>query len=377
MNGLDLVGAVVRGDPGCVDALAGVDPSAFLDAAKRHGMLPIVSDRVASFVARSAGPVPAAIVEINDDLLVQASGFVAADLLRERELRRALDALGSRGVRAILFKGAALAYTHYARPDLRPRDDSDLLLRPEVRDTAHHTFLGLGYRPPTHVSGELVSYQAIYEKVLDDVVVHTIDLHWRVANPQLFAEVLSFDEIDAEAQPIAALGPHGRGPASAHALFLACVHRVAHHRDEKLLMWIFDIHLIASRMAAGEWTTFVNLAARRRMIAICRQGVTLAAQHFGTVVPVHVSDDPRWSNADDLREPSAVFLRRDRAQLSTFVSDVRALPSWSDRARLVKEHLCPPATYMRDVYAPSSRAPLPALYVWRAVRGAWRWLARA
>jgi hypothetical protein len=368
LNEANLVSAILRGGPGCVEALAGVDARAFVDEVKRHGMLPIVADRVATWPI--AEPLRA-------ELQAQASGFVAADLLRERELRRALDALAARSVRAVVFKGAALAYTHYARPDLRPRDDSDLLVRPEVRDTAHHTLVGLGYRPPQHVTGELVSYQAIYEKSLDGVAVHTIDLHWRVANPQLFADVLSFDELEAASQPIPALGRSARGPSSPHALFLACVHRVAHHRDEKLLMWIFDIHLIASRLTTAEWMTFLDLADRRRVLAICRQGLSLAVEQFGTDIPSAVMADSRVSAAGDRREPSAAFLSRDRAQLATFVSDLRALPSWNDRVRLMKEHLCPPSAYMRQVYAPSSRAPLPALYVWRAVRGAWRWLARA
>ena len=368
MNELDLVGAILRGDPGCVEALARVDPRVFLDEVKRHGLLPMVADRIATWPI--PGPLAAA-------LEVQASGFVAADLLRERELRRALDALAARRVKAVVFKGAALAYTHYARPDLRPRDDSDLLVRPEVRETAHHTLVGLGYRPPQHVTGALVSYQAIYEKSLDGVAVHTVDLHWRVANPQVFADVLSFDELDAASQAIPALGSSARGPSSPHALFLACVHRVAHHRDEKLLMWIFDIHLIASRLTKAEWMTFLDLADRRRVMAICRQGLSLAVEQFGTEVPPGVMADTRMSAAGDGREPSEAFLSRDRAQFATFVSDLRSLPSWRDRGRLIREHLCPPSAYMRQVYAPSSRAPLPALYVWRAVRGAWRWLARA
>jgi hypothetical protein len=94
-------------------------------------------------------------------------------------------------------------------------------------------------------------------------------------------------------------------------------------------------------------------------------------------VPPQVAEDSRYAHADAREEPSAAFMNRDRAQLSTFLSDLQALASWSDRGRLLKQHLCPPPAYMRQVYAPSSRAPLPALYMWRAVRGAWRWIARA
>jgi hypothetical protein len=368
LNTEELVGAILRGDSGCRDALAGVDPHVLVEHARRQGVLPLVAERVAALPA--ADPFRA-------EILLEASGFAAADLARERELQRALAALALRGVRPILFKGAALAYTHYGRPDLRPREDSDLLVRPEVRETAHHTLIGLGYRPPRHVTGELVSYQAIYERLLDGVAIHTIDLHWRVANPQLFAEVLSYEELEAGSVAIPALGQAARGPSAPHALFLACVHRVAHHRDEKLLIWIFDIHLIASRLTTPEWMTFLDLAARRKMLAICRQGLHLAVSQFATAIPPGVAADPRLSAAQVPEEPSAVFLRPERAQLATFLSDLHALPTWTDRGRLVREHLCPPSAYMRQVYAPESRAPLAALYLWRAVRGAWRWLARA
>jgi hypothetical protein len=113
------------------------------------------------------------------------------------------------------------------------------------------------------------------------------------------------------------------------------------------------------------------------MLAICRQGLHLAVRQFATAIPPGVAADPRLSTAQTLDEPSAAFLRPERAQLATFLSDMRALPTWTERGRLVQEHLYPPPDYMRQVYAPASRAPLAALYVWRAIRGAWRWLARA
>ena len=76
-------------------------------------------------------------------------------------------------------------------------------------------------------------------------------------------------------------------------------------------------------------------------------------------------------------EASVAFLHGERAQLATLASDLRALPSWRDRGVLIYEHLFPPRSYMRGVYAPASRAPLPVLYLRRVVRGAWRWLGRA
>jgi hypothetical protein len=57
------------------------------------------------------------------------------------------------------------------------------------------------------------------------------------------------------------------------------------------------------------------------------------------------------------------------------VDDLRALPTWADRWRLMREHAFPPVEYMRGVYAPSSRTPLVWLYTRRMLVGARKWLA--
>jgi hypothetical protein len=278
-------------------------------------------------------------------------------------------------VPAVVVKGAALAYTHYARPDLRARDDSDVLIPAAAQPAADEVLAASGYRRAMHVRGELVNAQAAYTKTLDGVSAHTIDLHWRIANPHLFANVLTFEELRRTAVPLTALGAAAWAPAPPYALFFACVHRVAHHRDADLLVWTYDVHLIASGLSAEEWTVFASLAVDRGMAAICRQGLARAVEVFDTPVPGRVAD--ALDAGAHRPEPSTAFLAQRRAQLATLASDLRTLGSWRDRGRLVREHLLPPAAYMRQTYAPSSRAPLAALYAWRAIRGAWRWLARA
>ena len=56
------------------------------------------------------------------------------------------------------------------------------------------------------------------------------------------------------------------------------------------------------------------------------------------------------------------------------VSDIRSLPSWRDRLRLAREHLLPPGDYVLKKYGRSGRVWLPALYLHRAIAGAWRLL---
>jgi hypothetical protein len=72
-------------------------------------------------------------------------------------------------------------------------------------------------------------------------------------------------------------------------------------------------------------------------------------------------------------ERTAAFLHV-RPKAREVLDDFRALSSWRDRLQLAKEHLLPDADYMRTVYAPNSRQPLPWLYLRRLWNGAGRWL---
>jgi hypothetical protein len=153
------------------------------------------------------------------------------------------------------------------------------------------------------------------------------------------------------------------------------VHRVAHHFNDDRLVWLYDIHLLASRLSEREWVLFAERAHERGVSAIARESLMRAAGYFQTTVPSHVIDRALASGSE--HEATAAFLDHDRRQLTTFLDDFRALARWSDRGRLVRQHLFPPSAYMREVYAPASTAPLGLLYVRRAIRGARKWLVRS
>jgi hypothetical protein len=191
----------------------------------------------------------------------------------------------------------------------------------------------------------------------------------------VFAGLLSYEELVRNAIDVPLLAPRARGLSAAHALVLACVHRVAHHFDSNRLIWLYDIHLLASALSVREWEQFLTLIEQRRVAAVCRRSLDRAAQSFATNVPSAVRSDMR------LRTPSApeasAAYTRPRRVVQDVATDLQALSSWRDRLQLVREHLFPPRQYMREVYSMSRRAPLPWLYASRAVRGAWRWLDRA
>ena len=298
---------------------------------------------------------------------------LAIEQITRRELREVIAALHAEGVRPLLFKGAALAFTHYPDPALRPRLDVDVLVSSDEIQITTSVLQRLGYRRSLCVSGELVSSQLPYDKVDRYGVQHAIDLHWKLSNPQVFANLLSIEELAADSVPVPALGEAARSVGPVHALAIACVHRVAHHYDRDHLIWFYDIHLLAGALRAVELETFLCLAERKQISAVCERGLFLAQQQFGTELPSGLLDRLRTVEARNGREPSAAYLRRDIRKVDVLLSDLSALQSWRQRLRLLTEHVFPPAAYMQKVYGVSERGWLPLLYAWRFVEGARGW----
>ena len=111
---------------------------------------------------------------------------------------------------------------------------------------------------------------------------HIVDLHWRVANPEVFADVLTFDDAWSRAHTLDAIGPAARTLALADDLLLACVHRVAHHHDDGLLLWLWDIHLLVSHLDEDHLLEVVETARQRRVSSVVARSLARARGTFGT-----------------------------------------------------------------------------------------------
>jgi hypothetical protein len=279
------------------------------------------------------------------------------------------------GLQPLLIKGAALAYTHYDSPGLRPRCDTDVLVEVAEVGAVGKLLAALGYEPAHSVSGDLASYQTTYSKQGQYGVQHALDVHWKINNSQLLANVLTHGEAVEKAVAVPDLCEHARGLCPVHALLLACIHRASHehapyyvngvaHYGGDRLIWLYDIHLLVSRMSAQELDEFAALAAAKRVRAVCAAGLWRAAECFGTALPGGFLAAPSQGSE---KEPSAVYLRA--GPLRAAVEELRSLADWSSRGRYLKEHLFPSADYMLRKYGRSSRVWLPLLYADRGLRG--------
>jgi len=359
--------SILRSTTDAVVSVAAIDPEALVDGAEAHGVLPLVAARLLPRRDLPGG--------LTHRLEEGARRAIVDDLVQETELRRLLQAFAAAGLRPVLMKGAHLAYAYYERPDLRPRVDTDVLVARGQEALAARELDRLGYAPREQSHGDLVSYQSAYALTRNAATLHVVDLHWRIANPQRFGQVLSYEDASAAAVPVPALGPDARGLSPVHALLIACVHPVAHHANHHCLLWQHDIHLVASRFGDEDWRAFAAAARTGGVAGVCRSSLARAFEDFGLTVPRDAWFALVDSSGSDAG--TSAYLVGGRRHVQRVWWDLSSLPTWHERSRLLRQHLFPSAQYMRQVYAPSSGAPLPWLYARRVWHGAQKWLARS
>ena len=360
--------ALLRGDAVRVPTEASRQP--LCELAHDHRVEPLCIRAL-----RERGVDPAAWFGNDASMLDSERRASALDVMRTRELHTVVERLADvPGASPVLIKGAALAYTHYPRPWLRPRLDTDILVSPADVDAVHAALREVGYQRVLSTSGSVVMYQAAFERTDRFGVTHALDLHWRISNWQALSQMLSHDEIAASSVAVTAVSARARATAPVHALLIACMHRAAHHRDSEELLWLYDIHLIASRMTEAEWHEVVAAAERAGVTALCARGLLLTATRFHTPLPATIVETADAWTRSGVSEPSAVYLSKSIRLVDGLASDLRALTPRA-RLRLLREHLFPPAEYIRHKYGVSSPLAIAFSYLRRIAEGMPKWFA--
>lgn len=335
-----------------------------LGPAGEHGVQPIL------WRAAEAGPDFA--VELRAALEPIVRGAATREIFVRRELAEVTAALAAAGVPAMIVKGSALAYTAYPEPWLRPRTDTDILVRCGQASTAAEVLAARGYRRSDALStGALVSHQFALERLDQHGVHHVLDIHWKIANPQVVADALLFDDLWQRREPAPALGPAGHVPCAVDSIVLACVHRLAHHQGHDRLIWLYDLKLLAASLEDDQWQELATRASSRRVAGLCLDGLRQTRARLDGRLPPGVE---AALAAAAPGEPSQAYLAGAVRKRDVLVSDLTLLRSWRDRFHLLREHALPPAAFIRQRYGINSPWLLPVLYAHRLVTGAYRWV---
>ncbi len=287
--------------------------------------------------------------------------LAAQELMLQEEIKNLLNSLGDNGVETILIKGAHLAYDIYPSPELRSREDTDILIFQSAIEKTKQTLLELGYDMKPEIGGKLVHRQFGAVRILNQKVIHVVDIHWQISNVHIFAELFTFDELVKNSKFVPLLGTHARGLKYEYALLLACVHRIAHHPNEIRLIWLYDIHLLVGILDTQGFASFLQLAVDRKVAEICHHEINLAQQHFGT----EISETMLARLGAVSNEDSARYLSETRGKLKDFSTELGSIHGWKMKLQFIIENAFPSSTYMKKQYQTNNSTILPWLYIRR------------
>lgn len=345
---MELLAGLTRGELPTASAMP--CPDDVIAAALRHGILPLVHAGVA---ARRADTHAGAALE--SALAALARSEAAADVIRVAALRELLQALAEADIPLVIFKGSALAFTHYSSSHLRPRDDTDILVARERLADVERVMTHRGYRAEAAGISPLVSHQRLYTRSDGRGLRHNVDIHWRISNRQRYADLFTLEELLTRARP---LPVPAVCPCPVDAVLIAALHRSCHRGTDRLV-WLYDVHRLLGSMEVRERAELEERVVEKGLAAEYQAAVHGARYFFGrgTGSPFEVSTGVRT--------------------IDVWRADLQALPGWGARAALLLAHAFPPADYMRRAGRGDNRLSLLLAYLTRALRGSVRLFRRA
>ncbi len=290
--------------------------------------------------------------------------------MRTDETREVLDALETAGVRVLVLKGLALGHLVYPHPGIRPVCDVDLLIDHSQAALSQSTLESLGY-----TCAVKYFHQVTYKSVDSRGFVHNLDLHSAISESATINREFSFDQLLERSIPLTALGAQARTLCYVDALLLACAH-IAQHRAWARLIWLYDIHLLAGRLSAEEAAEFVAMARRKRLRAVCSQGLKLAKMTFETQFEGEKLRrlSRRSGGLSQLTEPSAHYLAKRNLLFHDFMLVMRS-GCWKDRRRLLHRVLLKPSEVKRLESEPLAGFLMPFLKAHSQITGSiGRWM---
>jgi Uncharacterised nucleotidyltransferase len=367
----ELVCAIVRGDVTSWPLSDEDSLEQLVKAAFHHNVHLILFDILNKSSTWSSWP-----LRLRERLENEAATAGTLDLIGEQELRRVLIRLDEYGIQPLLLKGVPLAYTLYRSPALRPRGDTDLLIRESDLQPVARILMELGYDGHDAQTDKLTSYECLYRRKDSFGLDHSLDVHWKINNAQLFAKTFTFDELSADAIGIPSLASCALGLGYTHALLLACMHRFAHaHAPFYVegnpvyagdhLLWVYDIHLLSSALNIARWSEFTTLASTKSIAEFCVDGLNAAKEAFKTQIPAEAMGALQTAASGE----GASAKRLRASGLAWFFANLGALPDMRQRIALIKQVAFPPPAYMMDKYQTKNRLALPFLYGHRSVNG--------
>ena len=339
-----------------------------------HGVQTLLHERL----TEDAGWPP----QLRDEFHGFAIGRTMWELRHQEVVTRALNVLAQRDIHAVLIKGSALAYTHYANPTERTRGDTDIIIPADSQDDATQALAREGFKCVGPITNEAVSIHSRHSWVGPDGDEHQLELHSRISLSQFVSRNLPYDQILRNAVPVAGLGPAALAHDPIDALLITCYHRTTHKHipyyvDGKAylggnrLIWLYDIHLLTRSYTNDHWQAVIERATHRSLCAVTLEGLDLAHTCFGSSLPGYVREELLSGADNDHTNAYAAA-----APIKQQWLDVLAIEGARRKLSYLKDAAFPSSAYMRSKYPNARLSWLPWLYLQRASDAAFKAISK-
>jgi len=263
------------------------------------------------------------------------------------ELVRILKHLECQGIRAIPYKGPALAQMLYGDVTARQFSDLDILVRPGDVPKAKLALAEVGYTPRLKLtaSSERACISSGHEFGFDGVAgPHLLELQWRIV-PRFYSIDLDIASLFERAEQII-FGEHEFPTLSADDLLpVLCVHAGKHLWLQ--LSWLCDIAELA-RSPRIDWDTVWQRSRRFGIQRIVAVNLLLAHDLLGSALPPQIEswlDKDRESGVlkDEVLQIIRCGLPFDTESLAYFRFVLRLRERWRDQFRFLWRLLWTPS----------------------------------
>jgi hypothetical protein len=256
------------------------DWSYLLQAAQDHGVMPLLYRHLLS--VRPSIP-EEMLKRLHDEVVANTQ----SNLALTRELFELLDRFEAHEVRAIPYKGPALATSAYGDVAFRQFVDLDLIVHKRDVLRVKELLVTRGWQPEFELNGaqEAAFLDLYYDYGFRNEQGVLIEIHWELTEGY-FNFPIDVERLWDRLVPVTIAGRRVMTLSPEDSLLIVCVHSSKHLWSR--LGWISDVARLIESHCEMNWPAVIDHAARlgsKRMLSL---GLFLAAELLGALVPEQV-----------------------------------------------------------------------------------------
>jgi len=291
----------------------------------------------------------------------------------ERQLLELINAFQKAGVRMLVLKGPALAWTAYPNPATRFSRDLDILVAAEHIIQAREILNKINYQCESKIFEKLKHfyYDEHFIPQTDSKNKRIIELHWELhrfygyqcddRTNDLFSRSI---EVETPSLTFETLHP-------LDAFIHAALHMIMTHNQSIQLNWVYDISLLAQNLSIpDDWGGLRKKSSAWGARLAVEHSLKMAQIWTGLQLPKGFNDFSTWpkpKKAEIVAITNAIQRYEKPANLlKLYLSKTHSL---SKKFHVLFKLLFPDPSYMRNTYPPSCEWLLPLSYL----RRLWRW----